>query len=192
MYKPLLGHRSSGKFLRIFQHSFVLLMVSAETRNGSYTTTLVASSKKNEMKYNSIIKIFIILFGNVLCAQNTISENVSTTETKIKTKYGYLNVKKSISGDNRFLTISSSFYADVDNCSLIDYKVYVTFNIESDCSISSFEITSGKIKCLDDAVGEFCKEIIAKTKEKNKKGLFSIDLSKCGGKYRFPIRILTN
>jgi len=40
VYKPLLGHRSSGKFLGIFQRSFVPLMVRDETRKGSYTTTL--------------------------------------------------------------------------------------------------------------------------------------------------------
>lgn len=144
------------------------------------------------MKYKSFITIFIILFANVLFAQNTISESVSTTETKIRTKYGDLNVRKSIDGKNRFVTISSSFYADDDNCPLVDYTVIATFNIESDCSISSYEITSGKIKCLDDAVGEFCKEIIAKTKEKNIKGLFSVDLSKCGGKYKIRIKISTH
>jgi hypothetical protein len=144
------------------------------------------------MKCKSIITIFILLSANVLFAQSTISNSVSTTETKIRTKYGDLNVRKSINGENRFLAISSSFYANDENCPIIDYTVYATFNIESDCSISSYEITYGKIKCLDDAVEEFCKEIIAKTKEKNIKGLFSVDLSKCGGKYRFPIIISTN
>jgi len=141
------------------------------------------------MKNNLIIIICIILSGNVLFAQSNISDTVSTTETKIKTKYGDLNVKKSNSGENRFLTVSSSFYTDEEQCPLIDYTVFATFNIESDCSISGYEITYGKIKCLDEAVGAFCQEIIAKTKEKNIKGLFSTDLSNCGGKFRVPIRI---
>lgn len=92
MYKPLLGHRSSGKFLRIFQHSFVLLMVSAETRNGSYTTTLVASSKKNEMKYNSIIKIFIILFNRKIFPCDcifypSIIDNETGINSSLKTEF---------------------------------------------------------------------------------------------------------
>jgi len=79
------------------------------------------------MKYNSIIIIFIILSANALFAQSPISDSLSTTEIKIKTKYGDLNVRKSINGKNRFLTISSSFYADEENCPLIDYTVYATF-----------------------------------------------------------------
>ncbi|WP_211362165.1 hypothetical protein, partial [Aequorivita antarctica] len=42
VYKPLLGLCSSGKFLGIFQRSFVSLMVRAFTRNGPYTTTFYA------------------------------------------------------------------------------------------------------------------------------------------------------
>ncbi len=45
MYKPLLGHRLSGKSYRISQRSFVLLIVRAETRNGSYTKRCSAFEK---------------------------------------------------------------------------------------------------------------------------------------------------
>jgi hypothetical protein len=46
VYKPLLGLCSSGKFLGIFQRSFVSLMVRGLTRNGPYTKTLCAILKK--------------------------------------------------------------------------------------------------------------------------------------------------
>jgi hypothetical protein len=48
VYKPLLGLCSSGKFLGIFQRSFVSLMARALTRNGPYTTTLAISLAKRK------------------------------------------------------------------------------------------------------------------------------------------------
>lgn len=136
--------------------------------------------------------IFFILFSfNIISAQTSKTDSVSTKQTKIETKYGSLTINKYTSAHISSLSIQSSLWTNED-CPLADYTVYVIFYIESDGSISKYEILrTGKIKCLEDAVDEFCKEILLKIKEKNIKWLFNTDSSQKIIKYRLPIKIHT-
>lgn len=89
VYKPLLGQSFFGKSSRIFLRSFVLLMVRAETRNGSYTKTLCVILENLEMnKKVKLIYLILILTLNFSCVEKKSTEKevnkpeqVSTSKT---------------------------------------------------------------------------------------------------------------
>lgn len=144
------------------------------------------------MKNFGYIVFFILFSFKTISAQTSKTDSISEKQIRIETKYGSLTVYKYVSAYTSSLSIHSSLWTTED-CPLVDYTVYAIFYIESDGSISKYEILrTGKIKCLEDAADEFCKEILLKIKEKNIKWLFSTDSTKKITKYRLPIKIHTD
>lgn len=116
-------------------------------------------------------------------AQENDVKSIRTTN-KIKTKYGDLIVSQSTGNGTKFTQISS-FIHFFEDCEVQKETVYVNFNIDSDCLISSYEMDKkGKSNCAITTIKNFCDELIYIMKKENLINVF--DKSGC---FRLPFTI---
>ena len=144
------------------------------------------------MKNFVFLVTFILSTLHPTSAQVAVSDSLSHTRVRIQTSYGSLTIDKNTQGQNSFMSMRSGFDAG-ENCPVVDYTVWVSFHTDCEGALSGYELVKkGEIKCLNDAVETYCREILGRLKEKNIPGLFPSDPSKWGMTYRLPIRISAN
>ncbi|KQB42354.1 hypothetical protein RC62_3360 [Flavobacterium aquidurense] len=125
----------------------------------------------------------MLIFISSIYAQEDDLKNTKITN-KIKTKFGDLIISQSIGNGTKFTQISS-FIRFPDDCEVQKETIYVNFDVDSNCIISSYEIDKkGKNNCATITIKNFCDELIETMKKENLNNVF--DKSGC---FRLPFVI---
>ncbi|KQO21234.1 hypothetical protein ASF10_14020 [Flavobacterium sp. Leaf82] len=127
----------------------------------------------------------LIFMSSIYAQENDVKS--TTTTNKIKTKFGDLIIAQSTGNGTKFTQISS-FILFPDDCEVQQETVYVNFDVDSNCLISSYEMDKkGKSNCAITTIKNFCDELIVTMKKENLINIF--DKSGC---FRLPFKIQTS